>query len=79
MAKRKNRLNQFGMDVAVFCLQYSIEKQELAVRAGVDASSIKKAGTGHISGVKVIPLVRSAMEAYKRERGEDSEFVSLEG
>ncbi len=67
MKKRTNRLNQFGMDVAIFCLRHNLEKQELAALAGVDASSIKKVGTGVRSGVTVIPLVRAAMEAYARD------------
>ncbi len=67
MNKRKNRLNQFGMEVAMYCLKYGLEKQELSALAGVDASSIKKVGTGARSGVTVIPLVRAAMEDYAQD------------
>ena len=79
MTIRKSRLNQFGMEVANFCGKYGFTMQGLAKLAGVERTSIWNVGTGRRSGLTVIPRVKAAMEAYVREHGEDSEFVSLEG
>ncbi len=79
MAIRKSRLNQFGMDVAIFCGKYGFSAKGLAELAGVERTSIWNVGTGRRSGLTVIPRVKKAMEAYEREHGEDSEFKSMEG
>ncbi len=70
MGRRVNRLNNFGLEVTMFCASNGISKQYLAALAGVDYTSIWKVGSDQRAGVTVIPRVRAAMADYIRERKE---------
>ena len=72
MQTTREPLNDFGMEVTIFCAKFGISKKELAAEAGVPYDSLLAAGknrrAGHVTRAAVLPLVERYEAEAKRGR-----------
>ena len=67
MQATRDRFNEFGMEVTIFCARFGISKKQLAKEAGIPYDSLLAAGksrrAGHATRAAVLPV----MEQYEAE------------
>lgn len=73
MEATRDKFNEFGMEVTIFCAQHGISKKQLADEAGVPYDSMLAAGknrrAGHVTRAAVLPVMeRYEAEAKRRGR-----------
>lgn len=72
MQRTREPLNDFGVEITVFCARHGITKKQLAAEAGVPYDSLLAAGTcrraGHVTRAAVLPVIEKYEAEAKRSR-----------
>lgn len=63
----RDPMNDFGVEITVFCLRHCITKKKLAAEAGVPYDSLLAAGKGRRAGHSVKAAVAPVMARYEAE------------